>query len=51
MVTETFDCSGAPDWLRRAAGDGAQWATAMTVTLNLLHTEGGDPTMLGAEQP
>jgi uncharacterized protein YndB with AHSA1/START domain len=40
VVTETFDCSRAPDWLRGAVGDGEQWEAAMTATLDLLDVVG-----------
>jgi hypothetical protein len=36
LVTETYDCSRAPEWLRRAVRGGARWADSMTVTLDRL---------------
>jgi hypothetical protein len=32
-VTETYDCSRAPDWLRTAVKDGTRWIDSMTTTL------------------
>jgi hypothetical protein len=36
VVTETYDCTQAPEWLRRAVKNGQRWVTAMTVTLDKL---------------
>lgn len=36
IVTETYDCTRAPDWLRRAVKNGQRWMTAMTMTLEKL---------------
>jgi len=36
VITETFDCSRSPEWLRRATRDGDIWVEAMTATLELL---------------
>lgn len=36
MVTETYDCSSAPEWLRNAVKGGARWIDSMTVTLERL---------------
>ncbi len=36
LVTETYDCSRAPDWLRKAVKGGARWIGSMTVTLERL---------------
>jgi uncharacterized protein YndB with AHSA1/START domain len=36
LVTETYDCSRAPDWLRKAVKGGARWIDSMTVTLERL---------------
>jgi hypothetical protein len=36
VVTETYDCTRAPEWLRRAVKNGQRWATPMTVTLEKL---------------
>jgi hypothetical protein len=36
IVTETYDCSGAPDWLRKAVRNGDRWVASMTSTLENL---------------
>jgi hypothetical protein len=36
VVTETFDCSRSPEWLRRAVKGGNRWVEAMTATLERL---------------
>ena len=36
LVTETYDCSRAPEWLRKAVKDGARWVASMTATLEKL---------------
>ena len=36
LVTEIYDCSQAPDWLRRAVKGGTRWIDSMTVTLERL---------------
>jgi hypothetical protein len=36
LVTETYDCSRAPDWLRKAVKGGARWIDSMTMTLERL---------------
>jgi uncharacterized protein YndB with AHSA1/START domain len=36
IVTESYDCSQAPDWLRRAVRDGERWRNSMTRTLENL---------------
>lgn len=36
LVTETYDCTTAPDWLRQAVGDGARWVDSMAATLEKL---------------
>jgi hypothetical protein len=36
MVTETFDCSESPDWLKKAVRGGERWRTDMTSTLERL---------------
>jgi hypothetical protein len=38
LVTETFDCSAAPEDLRRAVRGGTRWTAAMTATLRQLGT-------------
>jgi hypothetical protein len=38
LVTETFDCSRSPDWLRKAVKGGNRWIDAMTATLEKLDT-------------
>jgi len=35
-VTEIYDCSRAPEWLRRAVKGGARWIDSMTATLGKL---------------
>jgi hypothetical protein len=41
VVTEIFDCSRAPGWLREAVNDGNQWVASMTATLELLEQQCG----------
>jgi hypothetical protein len=36
LVTETFDCSRSPEWLRRAVKGGTRWVDSMTRTLEKL---------------
>jgi hypothetical protein len=36
IVAETYDCTQAPEWLRRAVKNGQRWLTSMTVTLERL---------------
>ena len=36
IVTETYDCRRAPEWLRWAVKNGQRWAAAMTTTLEKL---------------
>jgi len=36
LVTEIYDCSRAPEWLRRAVKGGARWIDSMTATLEKL---------------
>jgi hypothetical protein len=36
LVTETYDCSSSPEWLRRAVRGGDHWIDSMTVTLEKL---------------
>jgi hypothetical protein len=36
IVTETYDCSRAPEWLRRAVRNGDRWVASMTATLEKL---------------
>jgi uncharacterized protein YndB with AHSA1/START domain len=36
VVTETYDCSRAPEWLRSAVKGGTRWIASMTVTLEKL---------------
>jgi hypothetical protein len=36
VVRETYDCSRAPAWLRRAVKDGSRWIGSMTATLDKL---------------
>jgi hypothetical protein len=39
LVTETYDCTRSPDWLRRAVKGGHRWVAAMTATLEKLERE------------
>jgi Polyketide cyclase / dehydrase and lipid transport len=36
VVTETYDCTQAPDWLKRSVRDGDHWVRSMTLTLENL---------------
>ena len=36
LVTETYDCSRAPEWLRNAVRGGTRWIASMTATLEKL---------------
>jgi uncharacterized protein YndB with AHSA1/START domain len=36
LVTETYDCSRAPEWLRNAVKGGTRWIGSMTATLQKL---------------
>jgi hypothetical protein len=36
LVTETYDCSRAPAWLRQAVRGGDRWVPSMTATLDKL---------------
>jgi hypothetical protein len=36
VVTNTYDCTAAPDWLGRAVKNGARWLDSMTATLTRL---------------
>jgi hypothetical protein len=36
LVTETYDCSRSPDWLRRAVRCGDRWIESMTASLEKL---------------
>jgi len=36
LVTESYDCSKSPDWLRKAVKDGTRWLASMTITLEKL---------------
>jgi hypothetical protein len=36
LVTETYDCSRSPEWLRRAVRGGNRWIDSMTATLEKL---------------
>jgi hypothetical protein len=37
LVTETYDCTAAPEWLRQAVKNGARWVDSMTATLAKLN--------------
>lgn len=43
LVTETYDCSRAPDWMREAARGGDLWLPAMTESLAKLEVLASDP--------
>ena len=36
IVTETYDCTRAPDWLRKAVRNGERWVQSMSTTLEKL---------------
>jgi uncharacterized protein YndB with AHSA1/START domain len=36
LVTETYDCARAPEWLRKAVKGGSRWIASMTATLEKL---------------
>ncbi|HTX26351.1 MAG TPA: hypothetical protein VME19_04945 [Streptosporangiaceae bacterium] len=36
LVTETYDCSRSPEWLRKAVRGGERWRDSMTLTLEKL---------------
>jgi hypothetical protein len=36
LVTETYDCSRAPEWLRKAVRGGVTWTRSMTLSLEKL---------------
>jgi hypothetical protein len=38
VVTETFDCTRAPEWLRKVLDNGNRWVGTMTTTLERLDT-------------
>ena len=38
VVTETFDCARAPEWLRKVLRGGERWRQTMTITLEKLDT-------------
>lgn len=54
-VTEIFDCSRAPDWLRVAVDNGNRWLESMTITLQKLDeqsTAGGqESASTGGDRP
>jgi hypothetical protein len=33
IVTDTYDCTRAPEWLRKAVKSGERWRASMTTTL------------------
>ena len=41
LVTETYDCSRAPEWLRKAVRGGERWRESMTLTLEKLDALSG----------
>ena len=46
VVTEIYDCTQAPDWLRRAVKHGHRWLESMTTTLEKLDQRCHDRPML-----
>jgi len=36
LPARTYDCSRAPDWLRKAVRGGERWRASMTLTLEKL---------------
>jgi hypothetical protein len=38
-VTDIYDCSRAPEWLRNAVKGGERWRRAMTISLNDLEAQ------------
>jgi hypothetical protein len=40
LVTETYDSTRAPDWLRKAVRDGERWVGSMSATLEKLDKPG-----------
>jgi len=38
-LTEFFDCSASPDWLRKVVKDGQRWVPAMESSLDLLDAQ------------
>ncbi len=43
LVTETYDCTSAPDWLRKAVKNGTRWVASMTTTLENLDRQCARP--------
>ncbi|HTX63402.1 MAG TPA: SRPBCC family protein [Acidimicrobiales bacterium] len=41
IVTETFDCSESPEWLKKAVRGGQRWLTAMAASLERLEVGAG----------
>jgi hypothetical protein len=39
VVTETYDCTRSPQWLRTAVKDGQRWVPSMTATLEKLEQQ------------
>ncbi len=37
LVTESYDCSSAPDWLQKAVQGGRRWQAAMEASLENVH--------------
>lgn len=37
LVTESYDCSSAPDWLQKAVKGGARWRASMEATLENIY--------------
>ncbi len=43
LVTETYDCTRAPEWLRKAVKNGRRWEASMTATLEKLDQQCARP--------
>jgi hypothetical protein len=39
VVTETYDCSPAPEWLRNAVKGGERWRRTLTISLKNLEDQ------------
>jgi hypothetical protein len=47
LVTETYDCTRAPEWLRKAVKGGTRWIDSMTATLEKLDSLSQRPPSAG----
>jgi hypothetical protein len=43
VVTETYDCTRAPEWLQKAVKGGNRWIDSMTATLKRLDEQSKNP--------